>query len=56
MLKIDWSKPLTYGRQVYAHTLDGEGGMHGVNYSGGFIIGWDRWSDGDIALHWSVGL
>lgn len=50
-MKIDWSGPLTKGRQVYASTL----GMnfvpqHSINYKGGFLVGWDRWSDGKFDL------
>lgn len=49
-MKINWDKPLTKGRQVYARLLDGRGGMFHVNYETGFLVGWDRWSDGGICF------
>lgn len=48
-MTIDWAIPWTKGRQVYASTL-GDGVFGNVNYDGGFLIGWDRWSDGRFAL------
>ncbi len=46
MWHVNWGGPLTKGRQVYCRTMDGRGGMFGINYRSGFLIGWDRWSDG----------
>ena len=49
-MKINWSGPLTKGRQVYATTL-GFGKFRGVNYDTGFLIGWDKWSDGHFSFY-----
>lgn len=51
MIRIDWSGPLTKGRQVYASVL----GINyvpkmAINYDTGFLVGWDRWSDGNFDL------
>lgn len=55
MLRIDWSGPLTTGRQVYARFNMGSV-LHMVNYQGGWLVGWDRWSDGRILLDPMIGL
>lgn len=54
-MKIDWSGPLTKGRQVYctARSLDT---FRNVNFESGFLIGWDRWSDGKFTLAPRIGL
>lgn len=46
-MKVNWSEPLTKGRQVYAGVL-GSGRVLDVNYISGFLIGWDRWNDETI--------
>lgn len=51
-MRIDWAGfATTKGRQVYATVL----GLNwippwAINHQGGFLIGWDRWSDGAVDL------
>lgn len=48
-MKIDWSTfATTKGRQVYSWTLGFN--SYSPNYEGGFLVGWDEWSDGRIVL------
>lgn len=50
MLKIDWRGfGTTKGRMIYATTL-GLNFIHlrAINYKTGFIVGWDKWSDGSL--------
>lgn len=50
MIKINWEGfATTKGRQVYATTI-GVGAFGNINYISGFLIGWDRWSDGNYSL------
>lgn len=51
-MKIRWAGfATTKGRQVYASTLDVNYiPNHAINYNSGFLIGWDRWSDGRFDL------
>lgn len=50
-MKINWDGfATTKGRQAYAWTL-GVNEIRNINYEGGgFVIGWDKWSDGRISL------
>jgi hypothetical protein len=52
VMKIDWTTfATTKGRQVYASVLGmNHIPLNALNYGTGFVIGWDRWSDGDIAF------
>lgn len=53
--RIDWSGLLTKGRPVYCTTRT-EDSFRGINHDGGYLIGWDQWSDGSWTSDPRLGL